>query len=71
MDSKSGDSDILSLTLNFFKSFSKIYSILKISVNFNLEFFLNVLKINYKLIHFREISKNRLLNLFIVLLVLL
>ena len=45
-------------------------SILKISVNFNLEFFLNIKKINYKLIHFREICNNCLLNLFIVLLVL-
>ena len=65
MHSNSGDSDVLSLTFNLLESFSKIFpnlflitlyfqnnSILKISVNFNLEFFLNILKINYKPIHF-------------------
>ena len=81
MHSNSGDSDVLSLTFNLLESFSKIFpnfffhfqnnSILKISVNFNLDFFLNILKINYKLIHFREISNNCLSNLFIVLLILL
>ena len=82
MHSKSGDSDVLSLTFNLLESFSKIFanfffhfqnnSILKISVNFNLDlFFFYILKMNYKLIHFREISNNCLSNLFIVLLILL